>query len=264
MEVSHADDWVQCDERRLAALKEIDKEEKRLRDTLNEIFLPEKDDVVRSGTNTDWLKDAADSVDVEFISHRPDRLVTRHTNDMTEKLLNLLKGAQSDVNIISPYLVPTENLMEAFRELRVKGIPIRIITNSLKSTDNLFAQAAYRFRKNELIRMGIEIYEYNGPNTVHAKTAIIDGQVGLIGTYNLDPRSAFINREIGFIMKDSNNNELIKQLESTIEKFRSNSFLVGRDGVEHNKDKEFEGVSSGKKKLLHGVTLLLPLIYNQI
>lgn len=183
---------------------------------------------------------------------------------MSSDLLEMVSGALYEVNIVSPYLIPTPELIEAFKKLIANNVRIRIITNSLKSTDNLLAQAGYREVKPLLIKMGVELYEYNGPDTIHAKTALIDNRTSFIGTYNIDPRSAFINREIGVIVSDTENTGYSKELARIIDDFRQNSTLVGKDGVAHNQELEMQGVSRFRRAILRSITFILPWIRNQL
>ena len=168
------------------------------------------------------------------------------------------------MNIISPYLIPPPTLMKVFQELMDRGVRVRIITNSLQSTDNLFAQAGYRTFRQKMIKMGLEIYEYTGPDTVHAKTAVIDNKIALIGTFNLDPRSSYINREVAIKMTDTDDGRLITELTENIDHFRQDAILVSKDGVEYNKDREFKGIGKGKKVILKLLNFVMPLIKNQL
>ncbi len=253
-----------CEFVRKDAIKQLDLAEKQMLKIFHEITTMQGDTHVQSGTSKNWLADINSTVTAEFISQDPEVLNNRRHDTLTERLAEILTNAETEANIITPYLIPTERLMGIFKQLQTRGIKVRIITNSLQSTDNLFAQAGYRAAKKELISLGIEIYEYNGPDTVHAKTAVVDGKVALIGTFNIDPRSAHLNREIGIKITDSNDNKIVNDLTRTIENFRNRSTLVGKDGVEIVKADEFKGVNKKKKLALKIINLLLPVIKNQI
>lgn len=253
-----------CESLRVNSLRTLEEEKARILAIKEEVTTVQGDDLVLSNSGNDWFKESYSIDDVKFMSHKATGLVTKETADLNRDLLSAIANAKEDVNIISPYLIPTENLMKVFKNLREKNVRIRVITNSMNSTDNLFAQAGYREMKQKLISMGLEVYEYNGPDTIHAKTAVVDNRVVLIGTYNIDPRSAFINREIGVIANDSEKTGLANELTQIIDSFRTNSTLVGKDGVAHNQEMEMQGVSKKKKALLKVITTILPLIRNQL
>ena len=72
--------------------------------------------------------------------------------------------------------------------------------------------AAYDNQKNMLSGMGVELYEYLGPDYLHAKSAIFDDSLSLIGSFNMDPRSAYINTELVFVIEDKIVAEKLKNI----------------------------------------------------
>ncbi len=256
-------DQQHCQFIREDAMKKIANYKATLAQVLAEIKAQQDDDIVRNEDGRDWFSERENSIQAEFISHDPKVLNSQANDTLSVRLLEILKNAQTDANIVSPYLIPTPALMAVFKEIIKRGVRVRIVTNSLQSTDNLFAQAGYRSLRKEMIRMGLEIYEYNGPNTVHAKTAVIDNRIALVGTFNLDPRSAHINREVAIKMTDSRN-IIVDELTASIEIFREKSTLVAKDGVEYNSDKQFVGVNKRKKITLKVLQFLMPFIKNQL
>ena len=101
-------------------------------------------------------------------------------------------------------------------EFREKGVSVRLVTNSLASTNHVPVHAAYERYRKPMLAMGAEIYEtrmdaFQGleadaqsrrRSTLHTKLIVIDRRYVFIGSLNLDPRSVVINTEIG-IMIDS-------------------------------------------------------------
>jgi len=162
--------------------------------------------------------------DVEFIGDRPgknDSVLGMGGGGLTTAALaRLVEGARERVVIQSPYLVLSAEAKALFRRARARGVRVRIDTNSLASTDNLQAFSGYRIQRAELLRMGLEIYEFKPRGTrpivgLHAKTLVVDSKVVFIGTYNLDPRSQNLNTEVGVIIR---NEALARSVEAAIEK----------------------------------------------
>ena len=134
----------------------------------------------------------------------------------TDALISLIKKAKYSIDIQSPYLITTDIGQTLFREAVKRGVKVRVLTNSLASTDNLEAFSGYQRDRNKLLKTGIEIYEFK-PDAeerrkvmtgalqekinftpifgLHAKTMVIDRKTTIIGTFNLDPRSANLNTE---------------------------------------------------------------------
>jgi putative cardiolipin synthase len=103
------------------------------------------------------------------------------------------------------------------------------MTNSLASTDEPAVHIGYSHYREELLRMGVELYELSGSRLhenkraflfgkslgrLHAKLAVIDRQALFIGSMNLDPRSASINTELGAVIKSP---ELARELLRVID-----------------------------------------------
>ncbi len=152
----------------------------------------------------------------------------------TSALAEALSLARHQVTIQSPYLVMPEGGLELFADLVKRGVKVRISTNSLLSTDNLQAFSGYSKQRKDLLAAGIEIYEFKPAPaiqktlieryaqlekkapifTLHAKTLVIDNKQLFIGTFNLDPRSANLNTEVGIIVTNS---QLATQVEQAIE-----------------------------------------------
>ncbi len=140
----------------------------------------------------------------------------------TAALARMLESARQEVLIQSPYLVLSDPAIALFRRTVSRGVRIRIITNSLASTDNLQAFSGYRSQRRMLLKMGIELHEFRPHPQVerevmqryaalrtrspvfalHAKTMVTDRTAAFIGTYNLDPRSENLNTEVGVIIRD--------------------------------------------------------------
>ena len=133
----------------------------------------------------------------------------------TTTLIELVRRAKSDIVIQTPYLVTTELGQGVFREAIERGVRVRILTNSLSVTDNVMAFSGYKRSREALLETGVEVYELkpdprvqetimNGPIrmrmltglAVHAKSMVIDGEIALVGSFNLDPRSANLNTEV--------------------------------------------------------------------
>ena len=152
----------------------------------------------------------------------------------TRTLADAVRGARHSVLIQSPYLVMPPGGFELFRNLNEKGVRVRISTNSLASTDNIPAFSGYHRQRPRLLDAGIELYEYrphpeiketlierypelarlNPVFALHAKSMVIDDRLVYIGTFNLDPRSANLNTEVGVLIDSP---QLARQLTESIE-----------------------------------------------
>ncbi len=78
---------------------------------------------------------------------------------VVDGLLQLMQQARQEVLIVSPYFVPGAEMMREFAQLRAKGIRIRVLTNSLASTDAPAAHAGYARYRKQLLAQGVELHE---------------------------------------------------------------------------------------------------------
>ena len=76
------------------------------------------------------------------------------------------------------------------------------MTNSLASTDQLMVYAGYSNQRKNLLARGVEVWEFSGCDHFHAKSALIDGCIAVIGSYNFDPRSEHLNTETAVVARD--------------------------------------------------------------
>jgi putative cardiolipin synthase len=129
------------------------------------------------------------------------------------------------VVIESPYLVPSREVLDLLRRKRAEGVRVQIITNSLRSCDGALPYVAYLKYRHKLLRAGIDIREYRGPDTLHAKSLVIDGHIVLVGSYNIDQRSENQDREV---MAEADDDDVARELMDAIRHHIANSWAVGR------------------------------------
>lgn len=171
--------------------------------------------------------------DMQFLSDDVGKLtktVPTETN-LVHQLRTLLGRPTKQLTIISSYFVPTKDGVDTLVQLAEAGIDIKILTNSFDATDVTAVHSGYSQWRPKLLRSGVKIYELKSTaseeqrenklwkarsqssTSLHAKTFAVDDYQVFIGSYNVDPRSANINTEMGVIIND---NELAKQLHGAL------------------------------------------------
>jgi cardiolipin synthase C len=135
---------------------------------------------------------------------------------VTYNVFEAIRSAKEEVVASSPYFVPGPTSMDMLKDLRQRGVKVTVMTNSLASTDEPVVHVGYAAHREELLRMGIDLYELsssrlknnthpflfgNSLGRLHAKLVVIDRKLLFIGSMNLDPRSATINTELGAMIK---------------------------------------------------------------
>lgn len=127
------------------------------------------------------------------------------------------REARSELMLFSPYFIPGPSGMAGLREARSYGIQVRVITNSMGATDEPQASMAYERYRVPMLQLGVELYELSSMQIrrdessrhafgssraqLHAKLAIIDRRIVLLGSMNLDQRSATTNTELVMLVR---------------------------------------------------------------
>jgi phosphatidylserine/phosphatidylglycerophosphate/cardiolipin synthase-like enzyme len=175
---------------------------------------------VRLDGSCDWTEGRSDAKSVEFL-HDP--IVDGGGPRVAVRLAQLIDSAQTSVVIESAYVVPSRNFIELLERKLAAGVQVQIVTNSLRSTDGVLPYAGYVKYKRRLLRRGADIREYKGPDTLHAKTLVVDGRTALVGSYNLDPRSQNLNAEAMCVVEDAS---VARELLASIDRHVQNAWRV--------------------------------------
>jgi len=108
-------------------------------------------------------------------------------------------GGQREVSITTPYFVPTESILAAMELAALQGVDIKIVLPS-RSNHGVTFHAGRSFY-SRLLEAGVDIREYE-PGIVHAKTLVVDSEVALVGSANMDLRSFRLNFEVHALVHD--------------------------------------------------------------
>ncbi|HEX2545635.1 MAG TPA: phospholipase D family protein [Ramlibacter sp.] len=171
---------------------------------------------------------------------------------LIDGLLALMQQAQRDVLIITPYFVPGARMMGVYEQLRKRGVRIRVLTNSLASNDAVAAHAGYARYREALLALGVELHEmrsdpasagdlagssgkrnrdhgswFGGAGgskgdtgsraSLHSKAVIIDQNLSVLGSMNLDLRSQLKNSEVALVVRSpALAQQSIRHIENTM------------------------------------------------
>jgi putative cardiolipin synthase len=175
-----------------------------------------RDDAVTRLVSGDWPMSW--SSDYRFVSDDPGKIYTdpdRSNSDVLHVLAPVLRDAERDLTIVSPYFVPRDAGTKGLVAAAQSGKRVRVLTNSLAANDVAAVHGGYAEYRERLLAGGVQLWELKptpGVQTrssffgssgasLHTKGLAVDGETIFVGSYNLDPRSTSLNCEQGVLVK---------------------------------------------------------------
>jgi putative cardiolipin synthase len=155
-----------------------------------------------------------------FVSDDPDK-VTMQEKDaaravVAAAVLEQMRNAHSSLEIISPYFVPGDLGSDVLIARAQAGATVQVLTNSLAANDVATVHGGYSRHRKALLEGGVQLFElkplagdqpssFSGSSgaSLHTKALAADGNMVFVGSYNLDPRSTWLNCEQGVLVEDA-------------------------------------------------------------
>lgn len=134
-----------------------------------------------------------------------------------DTLKNLMANAEEKVVLHTPYAVLDKQMEEGMREIAEQTEDFSMVLNSVENGDNVVASSDYRIHKKDIIETGVQLYEFDGGDSTHGKSILIDDDMAIIGSYNLDMRSTYMDTEL---MLAIHGEEFTKELKDCMDVFR--------------------------------------------
>ncbi|PWW10703.1 cardiolipin synthase [Mangrovibacter plantisponsor] len=116
-----------------------------------------------------------------------------------QALLTAVYAARENLVLTTPYFVPSDDLLHAICTAALRGVNVSLILP--KKNDSLLVGWASRAFFAELLAAGVKIYQFEG-GLLHTKSVLVDDELSLVGTVNLDMRSLWLNFEITLVIDD--------------------------------------------------------------
>lgn len=170
---------------------------------------------------------------IDFFADRVQKL--SGSQNLQDFLLPQLRKAfgkpKQELTLVCSYFVPTQKGVEALEALAKSGVKVKILTNSFRATDVTVVHAGYAKWRKRLLQAGIRLYELkamvqeghrknqlwrtqsHSSSSLHAKVFALDQSKIFVGSYNIDPRSANLNTELGVMIED---NDFAKSLHDIL------------------------------------------------
>ena len=161
-------------------------------------------------------------------------LVTGETGTKGKKpliwneLVSLSASATDRVLIQTPYILCSKDMYADLEKMVASGADVTMLTNSILNTDNKFAPPDYLYHQDEILDTGVSIMEFDGDYSTHAKTVLIDDDLVVIGSFNVDLRSTYMNTEIVVVIAGE---AFQDQAEACMRPVFAGSALIGEENT---------------------------------
>lgn len=171
---------------------------------------------------------ALEWVKAEVVKDSPDKIKSKAKKEehLNFQLINHLEKPENNIDLISAYFVPEKKGAKILSDLAQRGVTVRVLTNSFKANDVAVVHAFYGKYRQDLLEHGVQLYEFLpaldkgdldkhtddlekkakvsikglSRSSLHAKLMALDEKQVFIGSFNFDPRSAYLNTEIGVLL----------------------------------------------------------------
>ncbi len=168
-------------------------------------------------------------------------------------LCRLMEQGQR-ITIYTPYIICGKEMYEELDRLCATAAQGDIITNDVASGANPWGCTDYLNQKKRILKTGVRVHEFLGAHSNHTKTILIDDRISIVGSYNLDMRSTYLNTELMLVIDcEELNRQYRRQAEE--DKGWCKSIAAGEEyqfGI-HYQPREF----SLFKKIFYAVLRLL-------
>lgn len=184
----------------------------------------------RSNAFDEWLnKDIRfDWVKAQVVKDSPEKIKSKaHKKEhLSFQLINRLEKPEQSLDLVSAYFIPEKKGAKILTDLAQSGTEVRVLTNSFHATDVPIVHSFYTKYRKRLLESGVQLYEFLpapekqdldkhtselatkakvnmkglSRSSLHAKLMAFDEKQVFIGSFNFDPRSAYLNTEIGVIL----------------------------------------------------------------
>ena len=174
----------------------------------------------------DWLGSTTPVNRISFLSNP-----NQATNKEPQLWRSICEIAQSGEHTIiqTPYIICSKEMYSSLSALTNAGKQVQIITNAVEAGANPWGCTDYLNQKKNILKNGAEVFEYIGEHSLHAKAVLVDDRYSLVGSFNMDMRSAYLDTECMLLIDSPEINAYLKQ---EIEEDMTESNHVLPDGTE--------------------------------
>ena len=216
-----------------AAISALDERYETLKTSFPEAF-----------TDVDWTRC---TMEVQSIRLLTNPINTGNKEPLLWTEVMALMQAGRDITIQTPYVICSRPMLKELTALCDEDKAVTVITNDPKSGANLFGCADFLNSRKSILKTGMQVYTYSGERSQHTKTVLIDDNISVVGSFNFDMRSVYLDTEMMLVIESE---ELNAYLREQSEVAMAHSVHLLQNGEEeYGTDYIGHSMSPGKKTL---------------
>lgn len=179
---------------------------------LNSVFradwFPETGDALLDILEHDALPESVGSVTAQILPSGPSHEEENNLRFYT----TMVHAAKKRVGLVVPYFIPDQSFLDAVTTAAKRGVEVVLINSEIM--DKLFVGRAQRSYYEELLQAGVKVYLYNQPIFLHNKQVLVDDEVAVVGSSNLDARSFALDLELNVVIYDKETVKILQAIET--------------------------------------------------
>ena len=176
-------------------------------------------------------------------------------------LCALAERAEKGVVIHSPYCVLNAGMRERLTRIAAK-VPVTLMINAVENGANLVASSDYLRHRGEVLATGMSVLEYAGGDSYHGKSMAIDDCLSVIGSFNLDLRSTYVDTELMLVIRGEEVNALLRgHMEALHADCRR---VIDEDSAEVPDGLTIDPLPAGKRVALAVIGLVMQAFRNLV
>ena len=198
----------------------------------------------------DWK---ADTFSVDKITLIDNGTQAERKSPQVLQAIEALAMQGAHVIIQTPYVICSDYMYGVLEHISEKT-DTKVILNAVEKGSNPWGCTDYLNQKQKILDTGVTVYELMNEHAVHTKAVLIDDDISIVGSYNLDIRSTYLDTELMLVIESPELNEQIRAIEAA---YMEKSKEVQPDGQETEGSLYKERTLDKKKQIFYSVLRIL-------
>ena len=201
-------------------------------------------------TYSDWEKD---TIEVNKITLVDNGVHASRKKPQVLQTIQYLSNNADHVIIQTPYVICNGYMYDVLQQISDHA-KLQIVLNAVEKGSNPWGCTDYLNQKKKILKTGADVYELMNEYPVHTKAVLIDERLSVVGSYNLDMRSTYLDTELMLVIDSEKLNQQIRATESD---YMEKSKEVLANGHETEGAKYKKKILNRQKKIYYSVLRLL-------